>query len=215
MNMKKIMVYAASVLAVAAILSSCSKGKKTVLFNGENLDGWVLYVNPEGGAPATDVFRVFDGKVVVSGTPYGYMRTDKKYGDYKLHAEWRWIGAATNSGLFQRIQDGDCIWPSVLEVQLQGGHAGDLLGMGGTTLKGMEDNRPGLYYKNRTFEGNPEKPEGEWNEADIEVIGTHVKVWVNGQLQNEADGDFTEGYIGLQSEGGPIEFRNVYVVTGE
>ena len=213
MIMKKYFIYAMAALCLAAVMSSCCR--KTVLFNGKNLDGWVLVVNPDMEVPATDVFSVRDGKVLVSGTPYGYMRTEKKYGDYKLHAEWRWIGAATNSGLFQRVQDGDGIWPSVMEVQLCGGKAGDLLGMGGMTLVGVEEKLPGLFYKERISGENPEKPDGEWNTADIEVAGTHVKVWINGKFQNEADCDFTEGYIALQSEGGPLEFRNVCVVSAK
>ena len=201
------------ILAVSAamLLSGC-KEKKTMLFNGKDLDGWVLYVAPEDGVAATDVFKVSDGKIVVAGRPFGYMRTEKEYADYKLHAEWRWIGAATNSGIFQRVQEGDRIWPSVVEVQLQGGHAGDLLGMGGTALAHVDPKAPGLFYKVRASGESPEKPEGEWNSADVEVTGTKVKVWVNGQLVNEAEGLFTKGCIALQSEGGPLEFRNVYIV---
>lgn len=199
-------------LAVSAILLSGCKEKKTMLFNGKDLDGWVLYVAPEDGVAATDVFKVSDGKIVVAGRPFGYMRTEKEYADYKLHAEWRWIGAATNSGIFQRVQEGDRIWPSVVEVQLQGGHAGDLLGMGGTALAHVDPKAPGLFYKVRASGESPEKPEGEWNSADVEVTGTNVKVWVNGKFANEAEGLFTKGCIALQSEGGPLEFRNVYIV---
>ena len=199
-------------LAVSAMLLSGCKEKKTMLFNGKDLDGWVLYVAPEDGVAATDVFKVSDGKIVVAGKPFGYMRTEKEYADYKLHAEWRWIGAATNSGIFQRVQEGDRIWPSVVEVQLQGGHAGDLLGMGGTALAHVDPKAPGLFYKVRASGESPEKPEGEWNSADVEVTGTNVKVWVNGKFVNEAEGLFTEGCIALQSEGGPLEFRNVYIV---
>lgn len=193
------------------LLSGC-KEKKTMLFNGKNFDGWVLFADPYEKVSASEVFMISDGNIVVTGKPNGYMRTEKKYADYKLHAEWRWIGGATNSGLFQRIQDGDKIWPSVVEVQLQGGHAGDLLGMGGTALAKVDPFMPGIFYKNRTVEGDIENPVGEWNVADVEVTGTHVKVWVNGKLANEAEGVFTDGYIALQSEGGPIEFRNVYIV---
>lgn len=199
-------------LAVSAMLLSGCKEKKTMLFNGKDLDGWVLYVAPEDGVAATDVFKVSDGKIVVAGRPFGYMRTEKEYADYKLHAEWRWIGAATNSGIFQRVQEGDRIWPSVVEVQLQGGHAGDLLGMGGTALAHVDPKAPGLFYKVRASGESPEKPEGEWNSADVEVTGNNVKVWVNGKFVNETEGLFTKGCIALQSEGGPLEFRNVYIV---
>jgi hypothetical protein len=32
---------------------------------------------------------------------------------------------------------------------------------------------------------------------------------------NECPGEHTEGYIALQSEGGPIEFRNIYITDVE
>jgi hypothetical protein len=34
---------------------------------------------------------------------------------------------------------------------------------------------------------------------------------INGVVQNEADGEFERGYIALQSEGGPLQFRNVTI----
>ena len=53
------------------------------------------------------------------------MRTAEKYGNYKMHVEWRWIGEGTNSGIFHRVQDGDKVWPNAIECQLCSGKAGD------------------------------------------------------------------------------------------
>ena len=63
--------------------------------------------------------------------------------------------------------------------------------------------------------GDYEKAIGEWNEADIVCQGGKITVYINGQLQNECTTNTTEGYIALQSEGGPIEFRNLYLTTIE
>ena len=38
-------------------------------------------------------------------------------------------------------------------------------------------------------------------------------VYINGKLQNECTTNTTDGYIALQSEGGPIEFRNLYITA--
>ena len=59
--------------------------------------------------------------------------------------------------------------------------------------------------------GNFEKAIGEWNTAEVVCEGNSITVYINGQLQNQATSETSEGYIALQSEGGPIEFRNVYL----
>ena len=117
-------------LAVGAV--SCGGDAKTELFNGRDLTGWVCVT--AGGPAAAEVFTVQDGCIRVAGQPFGFLRTAEQYGDYRLHAEWRWIGKPSNSGLFQRIQEGDELWPSLIECQLESGNAGDLLGLGGATM---------------------------------------------------------------------------------
>ncbi|HQE76458.1 MAG TPA: DUF1080 domain-containing protein, partial [Candidatus Hydrogenedentes bacterium] len=56
-----------------------------------------------------------------------------------------------------------------------------------------------------------EKKPGEWNTYEITCKGDTLELRVNGQLQNKATGMQVpaKGYIGLQSEGGPIMFRNI------
>jgi len=57
-----------------------------------------------------------------------------------------------------------------------------------------------------------EKPLGEWNSYDIVCKGDTIEVSVNGVLQNKATQvNVQSGKILLQSEGTPIEFRNVYI----
>ena len=47
---------------------------------------------------------------------------------------------------------------------------------------------------------------------EIVCKGKKITVKINGKEQNECTCKFTDGYIALQSEGGPIEFRNIYIV---
>ena len=136
------------------------------------------------------------------------MRTEKKYGDYTMHMEWRWVGKGTNSGFFHRVQDGDKVWPNSIEVQLCAGKAGDFVMLGGSKISEIEC--VGEFpVKDRS--GNAEKAEGEWNEATVICKGGKITVYINGQLLNECTTTATEGYIALQSEGGPIEFRNLWL----
>ncbi len=55
-----------------------------------------------------------------------------------------------------------------------------------------------------------EKKTGGWNKYEITCKGDTIEVAINGQLQNKATGvNISKGYIGLQSEGVPIMFRNI------
>lgn len=196
-------------LCLMALLAACgNKSSKTALFNGKDLTGWVCVLDEKSNTPASDVYGVKDGNIYIAGNPFGYMRTDKKYGDYKLHVEWRWVGEGTNSGLFQRVQDGDGLWPNAIECQLCNGKAGDFVMLGGSNISEIEC-KGEFPIKERN--GDYEKPVGEWNTAEIICQGKSITVYINGQLQNQCTCETSEGYIALQSEGGPIEFRNVYI----
>jgi hypothetical protein len=199
--------FAAAMLAV--LMTACAGNDgRTELFNGKDLTGWELVLAPDSAVPATEVYTVKDGNIRIAGQPFGYMRTERKYGDYTFHAEWRWVGEGTNSGIFHRVQDGDKLWPNAIECQLCSGKAGDFVMLGGSKIQEMECVEQ-FPVKNRV--GDYENPAGEWNTAKVACKGNKITVYINGQLQNECTCDSTEGYIALQSEGGPLEFRNVYI----
>ena len=56
-----------------------------------------------------------------------------------------------------------------------------------------------------------ELPDGEWNRAEIICRGNKMTVYINGSLENVATLSHKTGYIALQSEGGTLAFRNVYL----
>lgn len=209
--MKLKFIFAAA--ALAAIVSSCADSNKASLFNGKDLNGWVCVVDSASDVPASEVFGVVDGNIRIEGNPFGYMRTHKKYGDYRLHVEWRWIGEGTNSGIFQRVQGDDKVWPTAVECQLKAGRAGDFVMLGGAKIAEVEC--VGDFPVKDRVADECEKAVGEWNEADIVCTGGKITVYINGELQNEATSEYKNGYIALQSEGGPIEFRNIYLTSVE
>ena len=200
-------------VAFAALLCSCSQApQKTFLFNGENLDNWICVLE-NGSVPVPKVYSINkDGNLQILGQPFGYMRTVDKYGDYKLHVEWRWMGEGSNSGIFQRVQNPDNVWPEAIEYQLCSGKAGDYVMLGGAKINEVECVGD-FPVKDRSADA--ENPVGEWNTAEIICKGKTITSYVNGKLVNECTGEHTEGYIALQSEGGPIEFRNVYITEVE
>ena len=198
-----------SAAVIMALFSSCSgNSDKSELFNGKDLSGWECFVDPSSGVAASDVYSVVDGNIRIAGQPFGYLRSAEKYGDMTLHAEWRWVGEGTNSGLFVRVQDGDMLWPNAIECQLCSGKAGDFVMLGGSKIREIECVEE-FPVKDRV--GDFENPVGEWNVAEVVCKGNKITVYINGKLQNECTCDSTEGYIALQSEGGPLEFRNIYI----
>ncbi len=184
-----------------------SEKRNTVkLFNGKNLEGWKPYLKDKNVNPR-DIWSVKDGVIHCTGASPGYIRTREKYSDYRLTVQWRWPGSGGNSGVLLHIQDVDDVWPKSIECQLLSGNAADFWVIGGTDFKEHTNKDERRVPK---MSDSTEKPLGEWNTYVIECRGDTIKSYVNGKLQNHAsETTVTKGYIGLQSEGTPIEFRNV------
>jgi len=211
-----------SLAAVAAFAaeSGASPGgdrpvrKRIELFNGKDFAGWTFVLRDKDVDPAS-VWSVRDGVVHCKGQPYGYMRTTKDYGDFRLTYEWRWVGKGTNSGCLVFMTGEDKVMPACIEAQLGSGRAGDALGLGGASFKELKAQETKTIRVPRTKD-DVEKPIGEWNRMVVVCKGASMEVWVNGEHVNKAtecvdpDGKtLAKGKICLQSEGGPIEFRNI------
>lgn len=207
----------AAILLLSLFVLSCSSDKKVMLFNGENLENWTIFVSSPEVEPG-DLFWVEDAVINTSGKPHGFIQTNEIYSNYKLHVEWRWTEEPTNSGVLIHKQGKDMIWPLCIECQLQNGNAGDVVLIGrssGITIKDStymitsEENRYAVIPK---FEEVSENPAGEWNSYDITSNNGDLKVIVNGVLQNAGNSmALKEGKIALQSEGSPMQFRNIYI----
>ena len=195
------------------------------LFNGENLDGWKCFAYAEEGkepTPVEKIWSVKNGILVCKGEPLGYLYTEKKYTNFRLNVVWRWAPGAEpgNSGILLRIA-GDAVsfLPKCAECQLKHESAGDIYGFYGFKVNGpadrlgkIEHEKLGTIYalpKTKMAENKP----GEWNRAQIVVIRGTITVIINGEEVNKAtDCDVAPGHIGLQSEGGEIQFRAVRLV---
>jgi hypothetical protein len=183
-------------------------GEKIMLFNGKDLNNWVFTLKDNAVDPAT-VFMVHDGVIHITGKPFGYMRTKDVYSDYKLHAEWRWPVVASNSGVFVNAQQPDTIWLKCVECQLKAGSAGDFVCMNGSDMDERTDKTKRMVTK---LAESSEKPVGQWNTIEVVCKANTIEVTVNGVVQNKGTNvTVTKGSICLQSEGGDVEFRNVYL----
>ena len=201
-------VIASSVLA--ADRAPIDPKEKIELFNGKDLSGWAFCLKDASVDPKT-VFSVKDGVIHIEGKPSGYMRTETDYANYKLHVEYRWAGEKpANSGVLVHMSLPDKVWPKCIECQLMAGNAGDFFIID-TDFKEHQGPRA-MDRRVPKWHESSEKPVGEWNTYEIACKGDMIQVNLNGVLQNQATGcNVTSGKILLQSEGGPIEFRNVYI----
>ncbi|TXG35384.1 3-keto-disaccharide hydrolase [Seonamhaeicola maritimus] len=203
------------IIIFVLVLASCSTSKREHLFNGENLEGWTIFVSDSTVNP-NNYFYVNNGMIETVGVPIGYLRTTKEYSNYKLHVEWRYPEEPTNSGVFVHTSGDDLIWVGHYQGQLKHENAGDFIvhGVGrsatlaDSTYTSTAEHKP-LISK---YESSSENLAGEWNSYDITCKGDTIELMVNGVLQNVATNcSVTKGSIGLQAEGSKIQFRNLWV----
>lgn len=220
----KALLVASAALALAA--SSAMAGERTALFNGKDLSGWTSFADHDvtgGYAAAEPTWFVKDGSIFTTGTPFGYLRTKRgDYGDFLLHVEFRWWRQTErpNSGVFVRLAgETGAFAPTCVENQLCRGKVGDMLGLAGMRIGGLEPKEaydPSRPLSGITFATRPgkdvERPFGEWNEVEVEAKGDVLVCRVNGVEVNRIAGvGAAKGAVALQSEGGAVQFRNVWI----
>jgi len=182
------------------------------LFNGKDLSNWTYDIGGKNNKPE-DVYTVEDGIIKNTGRPSSVMRTKEAYKDYEIEVQWRWPGKGGNSGLLihsSKPRERN-VWPKSLEVQLASQNAGDFCVIGERVrVKDADKRTKGRRTINYTDDS--EKKLGEWNTMIVQARGDTVKVYINGDLVNEAwDCSASSGAICLQAEGTPIEYRKVQI----
>ncbi len=161
------------------------------LFNGRDFSGW-RFVGKEGETKAPPNWSVADGVIRLSGGGSPHLSTDREYADFEMRFQWRGMKDRYNSGFFIR--------------------SGPKLGANQINLaKGAEGK-----FMAKVIGGEPvpqlQKPAGEWNEWFVVVEAERVTFFCNGKQAWEATGlKPAQGYIGLQAEGAPLEFRNLRI----
>lgn len=181
-----------------------------------------------------DTWTWKDGKAYCTGKPVGVTRSRKEYGNFELVVEWRHLKPAGNSGVFVWVPAGSLKdlppgrLPHGIEVQiLDHGYAenyekrtgkkadwfstnGDVFAVGQSKMTPFPPTSPN---GKRSFpRKNLSRGAGEWNHYYIRAINGEVRLWVNGEEVSGGTGcDPARGYLCLESEGSPIEFRNLRI----
>ena len=215
--MQRILPYVRVICWVTALVTigkpSISLGAEPLqLFNGKDLSGWrVVFDDPT--IETDEAWKVNEGVLRATAVGKGYIRTEMPYADFKFHIEWRWPKGPGNSGVVLHIVNGDRVWPKGFEAQLKSDHAGDIVmfadARGTRAAAGETPGKPKTVRLERIGPSR-ENPVGEWNSYDIVASGGTVTLSVNGEEVNHMiDAVPNAGFIALQTEGTPIEFRNV------
>jgi hypothetical protein len=183
---------------------------KQTFFAESDTANWV-YVLKDKKVKPTDVFVMKDGVLNITGVSNGYLRTKKSYSNYEINLEWRWTKKLGNSGVLVHIQPKDTIWPVCFQVQQKADAAGDIICMNGLWAKECTDS---VKFTVKKLQASNEKPLGEWNSMKIICMKKTIKVYVNNVLQNNITGaTASNGFVGFQNEGNPLEFRNLSITT--
>jgi 3-keto-disaccharide hydrolase len=176
-----------------------------------------------------------DGTLYSTGKPVGVLRTKNHVTNFEMSIEWKHLKSAGNSGVFVWIPDKALVGlkPGRLpgygiEVQvLDHGYAerytkrtgkkpdwfttnGDVFPVGGSKLKPFPPTSPN---GSRSFpRKNRSKGVGQWNHYYIRAINGEIRLWVNGEeVSGGNNANPRSGYLALEAEGSPIEFRNIRI----
>ena len=198
----------------------------TILFNGENLDGWRSY----GEATARPAWIVDDGAIVLdadestSSMTGGDLITVGQYENFELELEWK-ISRGGNSGIFfgvQEIEGQRVAYETGVEMQILDND---------NHIDGEKaETSAGSCYALYPATEDVVRPVGEYNEVRIIVRNGTVEHWLNGKKIAEytigstdwtdrlaaskfADWQhfarYSKGHIALQDHTDRVWFRNI------
>ncbi len=184
---------------------------------------------------AADTWTWKNGTVHCTGTPVGVTRSQKKITNFELVAQWRHLKSGGNSGIFIWASDEaleglkpNTLPPGGIEVQvLDHGYAeqyekqtgkksdwfttnGDVFPVGKSSMTPFA---PAAPDGKRSFpRKNLSLGVGEWNHYYVRAINGEVRLWVNGEeVSGGTNCEPRTGYLCLESEGAPVEFKNLRI----
>ena len=190
---------------VFTLMASESKPKWKSLFNGKDLNGWQAKI---AGYPLDEnfgnTFRVEDGILQVRYNAYDSFRSrfgglyyNKKFTNYKLKVEYRFVGETTVGAPSWGFRDGGVQYhcqspasmelkqsfPVCIEYNLHGGNGKDERPTGEICTSGTfvsvngkrNESNCTLPTVKKTFHGD------QWVTLEIEVRGDSIRHFVNGE----------------------------------
>lgn len=184
---------------------------------------------------ADDTWSWKDGVLHCTGQPVSVMRTVKEFTNFELVVEWMHEKPAGNSGVFvwatpasieKLTSAGKPGLPDGIEVQVldhgytdkvkEKGGKTDWFGTNGdvfpvrvkmTPFPPLSPNGERSFPRKHLAKGH-----GQWNQYYIRAINGEVRLWVNGEeVSGGTACDPKSGFLCLESEGSPIQFRKIRI----
>lgn len=184
---------------------------------------------------APDTWSEADGVIRCTGQPIGVIRSRQVFTNFELVVQWRHLTSGGNSGVFlwaspealTGLRPGQ-LPPGGIEVQvLDHGYAeqyqrqtgkkpdwftthGDVFPVGKSRMTPFPPTSPNGQ---RSFpRKHLSKGVGEWNHYYVRAINGEIRLWVNGEEVSGGSGcEPRAGYLCLESEGAPVEFKNLRI----
>jgi hypothetical protein len=183
-----------------------------------------------------DTFTWTNGMIHCTGQPIGVLRTVNMFTNFEFVAQWRHLQKGGNSGFYvwatpdsiKGLEEGkNAPFPTGIEIQvLDHGYKeqyeksgkkatwfttnGDVFPVGTNSMKPFPPTSPDgsrSFPKKKLSHGSP-----EWNHYYVRCINGEVRLWVNGE--EVSGGNHVQppsGYLCIESEGAPIDFKEIRV----
>ncbi|MEO5820206.1 MAG: DUF1080 domain-containing protein [Vicinamibacteraceae bacterium] len=182
----------------------------TAVFNGRDFDGWT---------GAVDGYEVKDGAIVCKAGQGGTLYTRRTFRNFVVRLEFV-LPPAGNNGLAIRYPGtGDPAYAGMTELQV--------LDDADPKYAALDPRQAhGSAYGMVAATRGHLKPVGEWNQQEVTVTGSTIKVVLNGTTILDADlatvtsfmadsphpgKDRTEGHFGFAGHNDPVAFRNIRI----
>lgn len=182
-----------------------------------------------------DTWTWSEGAVKCTGKPVGVTRSVKPITNFELVTEWRHLQSAGNSGIFVWASEAaltdlkpNTLPPGGIEVQVldlgyeenfekENGKKpdwftshGDVFPVGSSKMTPFPPVSPKgsrAFPRKRLSKGV-----GEWNHYYVRAINGEVRLWVNGEeVSGGTNCEPRTGFLCLESEGAPVEFKNLRI----
>jgi hypothetical protein len=182
----------------------------TAVFNGKDLDGW---------AGPLDSYEVREGTIVCKPGKGGTIYTKDEYSNFVVRLEFK-LPPGGNNGLAIRYPgQGDTAYVGMCELQVLDDTASQYAKLDPRQYHGSAY---GMVPAHRGYL----RPVGRWNYQEVTVIGSKIKVELNGTVILDCDlskvteymggtphtgKDRTSGHFGFAGHNDPIMFRNIAI----
>ncbi|HON07930.1 MAG TPA: DUF1080 domain-containing protein, partial [Verrucomicrobiota bacterium] len=180
------------------------------IFNGKDFEGW---------AGPIDNYEVQDGAIVCKKGKGGTIYTKEEYSDFIVRLEIK-LPPAGNNGLAIRYPgQGDTAYVGMCELQVLDDSAPVYAKLDPRQYHGSAY---GMVASHRGYQ----RPVGEWNYQEVTVVGSKIKVELNGTVILDCDlstvneymnnsahpgKNRTSGHFGFAGHNDPVMFRNISI----